>query len=104
MSRHLVNIFTNNEPVSLDAMEYIRHELIERGYTVTSEYSPDACLIICIGGDGAFLETVHNCDFPSTPILGINTGHLGFFQEIEDSKFHGRFHERRLHHSEADNC
>ena len=82
MSRHLVNIFTNNEPVSLDAMEYIRHELIERGYTVTSEYSPDACLIICIGGDGAFLETVHNCDFPSTPILGINTGHLGFFQEI----------------------
>ena len=83
MSRHLVNIFTNNEPVSLDAMEYIRHELIERGYTVTSEYSPDACLIICIGGDGAFLETVHNCDFPSTPILGINTGHLGFFQEIE---------------------
>ena len=25
---------------------------------------------------------VHACDFPTSPIIGINTGHLGFFQEI----------------------
>ncbi|MGI6722733.1 MAG: NAD(+)/NADH kinase [Anaerovoracaceae bacterium] len=35
-----------------------------------------------IGGDGTLLEAIHNYDFPSLPIIGINTGHLGFFQEL----------------------
>ena len=39
-------------------------------------------LIISIGGDGAFLRTLHKYEFPSIPFLGVNTGHLGFFQEI----------------------
>ena len=42
----------------------------------------DAELIISFGGDGTFLRLVHACDFPTSPIIGINTGHLGFFQEI----------------------
>lgn len=82
MSKKLINIFTNGLPQSIDAMDNIRHLLIEKGYTVTNEFSNNADLIICIGGDGAFLETIHNCNFPSIPILGINTGHLGFFQEV----------------------
>ena len=49
---------------------------------MTEKYSQDTALIICIGGDGAFLKAVHSCSFPSCPIIGINTGHLGFFQEI----------------------
>ena len=45
------------------------------------EYSEEATLLVCIGGDGTFLSFVHKFGFPSAPILGINTGHLGFFQE-----------------------
>ncbi len=29
-----------------------------------------------------FLRAVHRNKFPTIPFIGINTGHLGFFQEI----------------------
>ena len=45
-------------------------------------YDANAELNICIGGDGAFLRAVHSNNFPNIPFVGINTGHLGFFQEI----------------------
>jgi NAD+ kinase len=38
----------------------------------------DLDLIICIGGDGTFLETIHIVRDSGIPILGINTGRLGF--------------------------
>lgn len=82
MKKKLINIFTNGTDVSLETQSQLTRKLIDKGYTVTGEFSQDAELIICIGGDGAFLETVHSCDFPLCPIIGINTGHLGFFQEI----------------------
>lgn len=41
-----------------------------------------ASLIIVIGGDGSFLRTLRQFDFPAIPFVGVNTGHLGFFQEL----------------------
>lgn len=82
MKRKYINIFTNGTDISLETRSLLVKKLVDRGYTVTSEYSPDAELIICIGGDGALLKTVHSCGFPNCPMIGINTGHLGFFQEI----------------------
>lgn len=82
MKKKLINIFTNENEVSLEAKYDLTKLLVDRGYTVTGEYSHEAELIVCIGGDGSFLETVHSCDFPDCPIVGINTGHLGFFQEL----------------------
>ncbi len=82
MSKQLINIFTNGTDLSMETESILAKKLIDRGFTVTGEYSSDAQLIICIGGDGTLLETVHSCDFPECPIIGINTGHLGFFQEI----------------------
>lgn len=87
MKKKLINIFTNETELSLETNYELTKLLIDRGYTVTEEYSHQAELIICIGGDGAFLETVHSCDFPKCPIVGINTGHLGFFQEISPDGF-----------------
>ena len=55
--------------------------LEESGYEIAEEYSDDVDLLACIGGDGTFLSFVHKCGFPKAPIIGINTGHLGFFQE-----------------------
>jgi NAD+ kinase len=82
MKKKLINIFTNNSEKSLETQEDLKKKLIDKGYTVTGEYSSEAELIVCIGGDGALLETVHSCDFPTCPMVGINTGHLGFFQDV----------------------
>ena len=82
MNKHTVSIFTNDTEMSKDVKSELRKALIERGYTVMSEYSPNTDLIVCIGGDGAFLETIHKCNFPECLTVGINTGHLGFFQEV----------------------
>ena len=82
MSKHVISIFTNDTEISRDVKSDLRKELVNRGYSVIGEYSPNTDLIICVGGDGAFLETIHKCNFPECPIVGVNTGHLGFFQEI----------------------
>jgi len=86
MKEKLINIFTNNTDLSLETQAALVKKLTDRGYTVTGEYSQKAELIICIGGDGSLLEAVHSYDFPPCPLIGINTGHLGFFQEISPDK------------------
>lgn len=37
---------------------------------------------IVIGGDGSFLKAVRLSNYSSAPFIGINTGGLGFFQEV----------------------
>lgn len=43
-------------------------------------------LLIVLGGDGTLLGAAKLVAAHGTPILGINTGHLGFLTEIEDSE------------------
>ena len=74
-------IFCNRKSGSLTAYEKLTPVLKRHGYEIMEEYSEEADLLICIGGDGTFLSFVHKCGFPSAKIVGINTGHLGFFQE-----------------------
>ncbi len=74
-------IFSNNKEKSQEAARSLRTILTDRDYGIVDEYKEDVDLLICIGGDGTFLSFVHKCRFPVAPILGINTGHLGFFQE-----------------------
>lgn len=79
-------IFRNNKENSIEAEERLKAILQSRGYGIISEFSDDADLLACIGGDGTFLSFVHKCRFPSAPIIGINTGHLGFFQEASPDR------------------
>lgn len=81
-----ISIFRNNSELSGRISGKLTEMLRSRGHKVSYEYSGDSDLIICIGGDGAFLETIHKCNFPSCPTVGINTGHLGFFQEFLPDK------------------
>lgn len=48
----------------------------------------DADLAISIGGDGTFLRTAQWVGDKETPIIGVNTGHLGFLApfSIDDAK------------------
>ena len=75
-------IYTNNTEKSLAAAELIKKALKAEGIKVFSEYGSDIDMIVVIGGDGAFLNALKHCNYPPQPILGVNTGHLGFFQEL----------------------
>lgn len=46
---------------------------------------PAESVMICIGGDGTLLEGVHRLRGASTPVIGINLGHLGFLTSVSKS-------------------
>lgn len=46
----------------------------------------DADFAISIGGDGTYLKTSHNIVDKNIPIIGINTGRLGFLADVESSE------------------
>ena len=83
MKKRIIVIHTNDYPVSVETKELLTKKLQASGFVVSETFNSEAELIISIGGDGATLDTVHEFDFPKIPIVGINTGHLGFFQEID---------------------
>lgn len=77
-----VFIYANDSETSKRTEKKLKQKLDNSGFILLNKYHEDADLLVCIGGDGTFLEAIHQFDFPSMPIIGINTGHLGFFQEI----------------------
>lgn len=82
MNKNLVYIYSNQTPLSQATQEELLLLLPSYDLEVSPEYNEEVGLIICIGGDGTFLNCIHACRFPETPVVGINTGHLGFFQEM----------------------
>lgn len=76
-----VFVFRNNKALSIKTYEKVVALLEKKGFTIIKEYDKSVDLLICIGGDGTFLSFIHKLNFPKAPIIGINTGHLGFFQE-----------------------
>lgn len=98
LEKNVINIIHNNDAQSLETKTILENKLKEKGYIISKTYDYDALLNICIGGDGAFLRTIHKYGFPDTPFIGINTGHLGFFQEILPDKldhFVENFHQKK---------
>lgn len=82
MSR-IVCVFANQNQYSEQIRVMLEKKLQAAGFIVLNEFDPSAELLACVGGDGSFLHTLHKCGFPDTPVIGVNTGHLGFFQEID---------------------
>lgn len=78
----IICVNSNRVQKSLDTRDLLHKKLVDAGFQIDYEYNPDAELIISIGGDGCFLQTVHDYNIPSIPLVGINTGHLGFFPDI----------------------
>ncbi|NLY09342.1 MAG: NAD(+)/NADH kinase [Tissierellia bacterium] len=78
----IINIISNRNYESRRVFQILKSKLEKSGFVTPDEFSHKAELSICIGGDGAFLRAVHNNKFPQVPFIGINTGHLGFYQEI----------------------
>lgn len=78
----LINIIANNNQYSKDTALLLKDKLTKSGFKISDGFSSNAFLNIVVGGDGAFLRAVHSSNYSSIPFVGINTGHLGFFQEL----------------------
>ena len=50
----------------------------ERIYDRRTGAQPADTVMICYGGDGTLLEGIHRLDGEPVPVIGINSGHLGF--------------------------
>jgi len=73
--------------VSTDVVEILKKQGAEVSVIANGEKLPELCdLAITIGGDGTLLHTSKQAAFRSIPILGINTGHLGFLAGLENSE------------------
>lgn len=52
------------------------------GDEVVSELTPDVDMVISLGGDGTFLRSAEKVGSAGIPIVGVNTGHLGFLADV----------------------
>ena len=78
-----IKIFSSDTPYSKEILAELTSKLTERGYTICDK---DYQLAIAVGGDGTFIKMVNECKFNSNIYyIGINTGTLGFAQEIYPS-------------------
>ena len=53
---------------------------------ILTSVSPDLDLVLSIGGDGTFLRTAAWVNRLNIPILGINTGRLGFLADVGNNE------------------
>ncbi|MDY2959649.1 MAG: NAD(+)/NADH kinase [Hornefia sp.] len=84
--KKVISIYSNNKGTSPEIEAIVTEKLEKLGFKVTEGLCPNADLLVCIGGDGTFFDAIHKCKYPSIPIIGINTGHLGFFQDVSPDK------------------
>lgn len=82
MKKRIINILSNSNYESRKTTSNLISLLSSKDFFPTTTFDENAELTICVGGDGAFLKAVHKNNFPQIPFVGINTGHLGFYQEI----------------------
>lgn len=78
----IVTVKSNNVEKSIITKNILTKNLIKRGFTIVDYLHEKTELIISIGGDGSFLETVNTFKFSNKLFVGINTGHLGFFTDV----------------------
>lgn len=76
-----IKLFVNSNDKSLETAKLIKDKLINNGFIIDED---NFHLAIAVGGDGAFLRMVKQNNFNSDIYyIGINSGTLGFMQEVK---------------------
>ncbi len=78
-----IYVYNNEEPLSRQVGDALRAMLRDHGSRIPDTFDGSVELLVCVGGDGTLLRGLHAFGFPDIPVVGINTGHLGFFQELQ---------------------
>lgn len=73
-------LFHKNAPQAT-LIDKIKEVLHAHGATIVSDMNEADC-VLSIGGDGTFLSAAAEVREKGLPILGINTGHLGFLTDV----------------------
>lgn len=74
IEQEFVDMLLTDSALQLPDMNYI------------SDHNFDADMALSIGGDGTFLHTATCIGSKGIPILGINTGHLGFLADLSGNE------------------
>jgi len=83
MHERIISIIDYEHGETEGLIEALAEKLREADFCPVRGDVKGAELIVVIGGDGSFLRTLERFDFPEVPFVGFNTGHLGFFQELQ---------------------
>ena len=78
-----VYVYHNPEADSARVAGKLKEKLSAAGFSVPKQFGPEVEFVCVIGGDGTFMHGLRACGFPDIPFVGVNTGHLGFFQEFQ---------------------
>lgn len=79
-----ITIITNDDKTSINTKNKLEKLLKNNNFEITENKCD---LAIAIGGDGTFISTVHQLNFDKNIYyVGINTGTLGFLQDINPEK------------------
>lgn len=75
-----IKLYVNNNDKSIKNAKIVKDKFTHHGYIIDDKKYD---LAVAVGGDGAFLRMVHSNNFDSNLYyVGVNSGTLGFAQEI----------------------
>ena len=69
----------------------LHYEPVVSGVLTNDEFDLDVAL--SLGGDGTFLRTAARVNKQNIPILGVNTGHLGFLADVDSMEIENALDE-----------